>query len=210
MRKSVFVLAGFVAALAVPAVAFQQGARDGRAREVAAPQRPMTRAEVTAQVRTMFDRFDTNRDGAVTRAEAEAGAGVVRQETEATNRAALDAHWRALDRDASGGVTRAEFDAFHAVPHDEHAGGEGPGARNHPVPGGPHVRVMRVGPGGARMMTPMMFDRLDAARDGRVTLAEATAVPLAMFDRADLNRDGTLSPEERRARREVRTDRPRD
>jgi hypothetical protein len=47
------------------------------------------------------------------------------------------------------------------------------------------------------------FAMLDADKDGRVTLAEASALPLAMFDRADTNKDGTVTPEERRAARDA-------
>jgi hypothetical protein len=43
------------------------------------------------------------------------------------------------------------------------------------------------------------FTRIDANRDGRVTLAELSAAPLANFDRIDANHDGILSPEERAA-----------
>jgi hypothetical protein len=35
--------------------------------------------------------------------------------------------------------------------------------------------------------------------DGKLTLAEASAGPLAMFDRADTNHDGTISPDEHKA-----------
>ena len=45
------------------------------------------------------------------------------------------------------------------------------------------------------------FDRADANKDGKVSLAEAQAGPLAMFDRVDANHDGTISPEERQAAR---------
>jgi hypothetical protein len=41
------------------------------------------------------------------------------------------------------------------------------------------------------------FVKTDANRDGRVTLAELSAEPLANFDRIDTNHDGILSPEER-------------
>jgi hypothetical protein len=43
------------------------------------------------------------------------------------------------------------------------------------------------------------FDRADANHDGKLTLAEASAGPLAMFDRADTNHDGTISPDEHKA-----------
>ena len=44
-----------------------------------------------------------------------------------------------------------------------------------------------------------MFERMDSDRDGRVSLAEASARALEMFDRADANRDGTVTVDERRA-----------
>ncbi|HEY8593022.1 MAG TPA: hypothetical protein VIL42_09200 [Sphingomicrobium sp.] len=49
------------------------------------------------------------------------------------------------------------------------------------------------------------FDKSDADRDGRVTLAELSVEPLANFDRIDSNKDGILSVEERAADPQVRT-----
>ena len=55
-----------------------------------------------------------------------------------------------------------------------------------------HRGMMPGGFGGDRW-----FDRADANKDGKVSLAEASAGPLAMFDRVDTNHDGKISPEER-------------
>jgi len=45
------------------------------------------------------------------------------------------------------------------------------------------------------------FTMLDADKDGRVSMAEASSRALAMFDRVDANRDGTITMEERGAAR---------
>ena len=51
------------------------------------------------------------------------------------------------------------------------------------------------------MMGAAMLKMADANRDGRVSLAEATAGALRHFDMMDGNRDGRLTPEERAAGR---------
>jgi hypothetical protein len=68
------------------------------------------------------------------------------------------------------------------------------------------------GPGG-RGGGGNRFDRLDANRDGKLTLEELSVAFLARFDRIDANKDGTISDQERqtafaamRARREARGD----
>jgi hypothetical protein len=48
-----------------------------------------------------------------------------------------------------------------------------------------------------------MFDRSDADKDGRVSLAEMQQAALARFDRADLNHDGTITPDERQQARQL-------
>jgi len=48
--------------------------------------------------------------------------------------------------------------------------------------------------------------RLDANKDGKVTLAEFQAGPIAMFDRVDANKDGTITPAERQAARQAMRD----
>src|SRR5690349_14751307 len=94
-----------------------------------------------------------------------------------TTRAAVQTRTAAmfarLDTNHDNVLSRAEFDAV----------GQQLKARME------HASVARGG------MAARMFDRADANKDGRVTLAEMQQAALAQFDRADLNHDGTITPE---------------
>ena len=158
-----------------------------------------TRAEVAAHVRAKFDRLDRNRDGSITKTEAEVakaklgqwagrrmhGGGAGRQMAD------REAMFDRLDANHDGSVSRAEFDAAHAqrqqriATRDQNGDGRPDGRRM----GGGH------GMGG---MGGSLFERADGNRDGRVTLQEATNAALRHFDTADINRDGRLTPEERK------------
>lgn len=137
MIKSVVICATALATTAVPTFAQDRG-------RITAP---ATRAEVEAKVKERFAQMDANKDGA---------------------------------------ITRAEFDAGHATLSE----GRWSGKRL-------AMTAMRAGG---------MFAARDADSDGRVSLAEALARPLARFDRADANKDGTLTPEERKAARQQKRD----
>ncbi|PTQ13618.1 calcium-binding protein [Sphingomonas oleivorans] len=165
--KKIVIGAGLAALLAVPVLA-QQEKPDRNA--------PQTRAAVEARVRERFAAIDTNRDGAVTKAEHDA----YREKKHGERRAALFAR---LDKDGNGQISQAEF---MARPERGEAGEWG--HRGH-----------HRGHGFAGFGRGDRFAAMDANKDGRVTLAEASARPLAMFDRADANKDGTVTPEERRA-----------
>jgi len=52
----------------------------------------------------------------------------------------------------------------------------------------------------------MMFEMLDANKDGTVTRAEASAAATRKFDEVDTNRDGVISQAERDAARQKMTD----
>lgn len=170
MRKSVMktALALATAAAAVPALAADQPRP--------APQ-PMTRAAVQQKIAERFARFDTNRDGVVTRAEYDAARTAMRAERQGKR-------FAKLDKDGNGQVSREEF-----ADRGDRGEGRGLGMRGH----GRHH--------GGGMGRFGSFEMMDANKDGRVTLAEASARPLAMFDAADTNRDGTVTPEERQAAR---------
>lgn len=135
---------------------------------------PQTRAEVEAKVKEHFAKIDTNKDGAITKEEADAFKAASRAEMR-------DKMFAMLDTDKNGQISRAEFDAHHT---DSMGGGHGMG----------HMRR-----GGMNAMRGDLFARADANGDGKVTLAEATGKALELFDRADTNKDGTVTPEERRA-----------
>lgn len=171
------------------------------------------RAEVAAHVRTMFDRLDGNRDGAITKAEVEArkadrgartamrmqrrGAGSPEQRH--ANRGAM---FDRMDTNRDGAISRGEFEAAPTreerrvvIRTDRNNDGRPDGARA--------MRGKRMGAFGGRM-----FDMADANRDGRVTLQEATNAAYRHFDTADANRDGRVTPEERmQSRQRMRAER---
>ncbi|MEA3015354.1 MAG: hypothetical protein QOI38_76, partial [Sphingomonadales bacterium] len=131
---------------------------------------------------------------------ARAAVRAQRQERRGERREALFAR---LDADGNGVISRAEFDA----PRGPRAGGErgerraqrfhrrGPGSAARGQRGG-----MRGGFGAEG------FARMDADRDGRLSLAEATRFRLERFDRLDANDDGRISREEIQAVRAQRRD----
>jgi Ca2+-binding EF-hand superfamily protein len=207
MKKLLFAGAAAAALISIPAMA--QMAGDRQARQAG----PMTRASVQAAVQARFARVDADRDGYVTRAEADTRVAAARGEMRERRaerqgqRAERMADRRAglfdrLDTNKDGSISRSEFDAHAAARSERRAarGGEMRGGR-----GKRHARMMRrqhMGGMGAGQFAGAMFERLDADKDGRVSLAEASTRALAMFDRADANRDGTVTLEERRAARE--------
>ncbi|MDP8912422.1 MAG: hypothetical protein M3N39_02455, partial [Pseudomonadota bacterium] len=68
------------------------------------------------------------------------------------------------------------------------------------------ARLERRGQRGGMMarLGRKRFERIDADKDGRISLAEVTTQRLRAFDRADANRDGRLTREERQAVRAER------
>jgi len=160
----------------------------------ASPPRPLpapaakvhTRAEVQAHGAQMFARLDTNRDGAVTQAEADAARGQFMEKRRERVSQRGSAAFDRLDANKDGQVSRQEWDA-------------GRQAREQRMAGRGQMRGMhRAGMG----FSGRMFGMADANKDGRVTLPEAQAAALQHFDRVDLNHDGSLTPEERKQTRE--------
>jgi hypothetical protein len=166
-----------------------------------------SRAEVANHVRTMFARLDTNRDGYLVKAEADAARANFRQFAgqrgqrgaklggrQANSGAAFDR----LDANHDGAITRGEFDANRA---------QRVARRDRNGDGRPDARAGRRMGGSMGSLGGHMFDMADANRDGRVTLQEATNAALRHFDTADVNRDGQLTPQERmQMHQRMRTD----
>lgn len=180
--------AGIAAALAVPAIAMQMSGHDGPH----GPKGPVTRAEVRAKVAQHFGEIDTNKDGAVTQSEVDSHRAVMKAHWQAARAARRAEQFAKLDTNKDGQLSKSEFTA----PRDEAMEGRR-GEHRHGAMGGMHrhgMRGMAMGSGGK-----MWFERLDANKDGKVTLAEAETGALAMFDKVDANHDGTVTPEERRA-----------
>lgn len=204
MKKALF--AG-VAAAAVIATApsIAQHAPAAPPAAAAAPHAPMarehTRDEVVAKVREHFAKLDTNRDGFVVKAEAEAGREQMKakfaenraeRKEQRQERAELrrEHTFERLDSNNDGAISRAEFDAAHAQ-RDGRMARRGPeGAQRGRMLHG----MMR---GSMHAMYGRMFEMADLNKDGRVSLQEAQDSAVQHFDMADANKDGRITREER-------------
>lgn len=148
-----------------------------------------TRANVIARVQRAFAMLDANHDNVVERDELAGAQG--RWSGARGDRPMRDrsARFGVIDSNHDGVITRDEFaraprKGAWAMRRDRDG-----------RPDGMHGEGMR-GAGMARLWT-----MADANRDGRVTLAEATATALQHFDRIDANHDGQVTPDERAAGR---------
>ena len=182
------------AALIASAAAIAQVAPAASSAPQAKAAKVHTRAEVQAKVSEHFARLDTNRDGSVTKAEADAARAAHRaQFTERGQERREDRREQAFERmdgNSDGAISRAEWDA-HAAQRQQRVAArdrDGDGRRD----------GRRWAGGGMHALGGHMFEMADANKDGRVTLQEAQAAALRHFDMADANRDGQITPEERR------------
>lgn len=186
---------------------------------------PTTRAEIAQKVQQHFAKVDSNHDGFVTQAEADAVASVRRDRISGRMEARGSQMFERFDSNKDGSVTKAEAEAVFATKSVDiaHAGpgdhktkhnwdalssrfdSNKDGAISRAEFDAAHAkrtenvadRRSHRGMGGA------MFAMADANKDGKVSLAEATAAATAHFDRVDTNRDGTISPDEMRAARKA-------
>lgn len=183
MNKKILVTALCGVAIAIPALAAMEHG-DMSAMHAG----PMTKAAVEAKIKAHFAKVDANSDGYIIKTEADAAHTNMMGEKR-------DRHFKSMDANSDGSISRAEFDAQHG---SGAAGGEGHDGEHQ---GG----MMRHGSHMGRHMALMgnhMFERADADKDGRVSLAEALVKPMAHFDKVDANKDGTITPEERKAAHE--------
>lgn len=146
-----------------------------------------SRAEVETRIASHFAKVDTNSDGVITKAEADAAHAAMRssigERRAERGEARADKRFDRIDTNDDGSISRQEFDAGHAG--GAHMAGHGAGRGM--AMGGIHGR---------------MFEMADANKDGRVTLEEAQAAALRHFDMVDTNRDGQISREERQQMRQ--------
>ena len=139
----------------------------------------VTRQEADQMSQRLFERLDANKDGQVTREEADTGAQAIRTEE-------LAARFKQMDVNGDGKLSTEEcklpakiFDVLdgnhdHTLTLDE-------------FQAGPDVRA------GHREFE---FDQADQNHDGKVTRAEATARAKARFDSVDANHDNVLTRQE--------------
>lgn len=131
--------------------------------------KPVTKAELTAQLGTDFADLDASKDGKVSRDEV-----VKRVQKDTAAQLAIlgqrrDSAFKKADANSDGSISKAEFEAAT------------------PLPAAP-----------AADATPAMT-RFDANKDGSITKAEFEAPTLANFTQLDSNKDGTLSVAEQQA-----------
>ena len=149
-----------------------------------------TRAEVQSKIAQHFAKLDTNRDGSLTKAEADAARQAMRSqrgERQAERREdRRENAFERFDTNRDGAISRAEWDAASAQREQRMAGRDrdGDGRR-----------------GGMGALGGQMFVMADGNSDGRLTLQEAQAAALRHFDMADVNRDGQITPDERKQMR---------
>jgi Ca2+-binding EF-hand superfamily protein len=207
MKEFLIGAAGIV--LAGAAVAQAPVAQPAPAARAPMADRIDTRDEMVAKVREHFGKLDTNRDGFVTKVEAEAGRGEMKKHfrerfadrrehrTERMEHRDPAQAFDRLDTNKDGSISRDEFAKAHeqrierrVVLKDGKPGAPGAGHQG--------MRMHRMG---GMMLGGHMFDMADLNKDGRVSLQEATDSAAKHFDMADANRDGRITPEERKAMR---------
>jgi hypothetical protein len=194
------------AAIVLAGAAIAQAPVASSAPPAAPHAREHTRAEVVTKVRDHFAQLDANRDGFLTKEEADAGRQIFKDRMRAKvgerrqdriERAGRDpnAAFDRLDSNRDGSISREEF-AQHREQRIERRIVQKDGRA---AAGGDHrgLRMHRFG----GMMGGHMFTMADANKDGRVSLQEATDAAVRHFDMADANRDGRITPDERRQMR---------
>jgi hypothetical protein len=171
--------------------------------------RVQTRDEVVTKVREHFAQLDKNRDGFLTKEEADAGRAAMKDHFrqrlgerggERAGRARdPGAAFDRLDTNKDGTISRDEFAKGHEMRIERRVElKDGMTA----VPGTPgEGRRMRMHHMGGGKLGGHMFAMSDANKDGRVSLQEATDAAVRHFDMADANRDGRITPEERKQMR---------
>jgi hypothetical protein len=221
VTKFLMIGASAAALMALPAIA--QPSPPPPPEKAARWNAPETRAELEKKIAERFAEADANKDGALTEAEMKAARDARMADAQKKMAESRTRMFESMDTDKNGQISRGEWDAHHAgmqakwAERRETAQADGTGRRE--------MRMkLKDGDKGDRKGHRMMmhrdaegggmgwgggfggkwFETADANTDGRVTLAEAKAKPLARFDASDTNKDGTLSPEERRAAHEAR------
>lgn len=137
--------------------------------------KPVTKADLTAELDADYSDLDANQDGKAD--EAEIKARLVRSAQAQLDELAKqrDAAFARIDTDSNGTISRAEFDAQAKLP-------------SLPQPDA----------------KPFLAE-FDKNKDGVISQDEFRAPTLANFDRLDLNKDGTVSAAEQKTAERART-----
>lgn len=127
----------------------------------------ITRAQVVSELNAAFARVDTNKDGVISVAEANAAQARVAAQAAAEVEKNVEAQFAQLDKDKNGQLSLAEFKAGAPVPKM--------------VPGDQLVKLLDTNKDGKvsaaefQAQRLRQFDALDTNHDGIVTLQERQA-----------------------------------
>jgi Ca2+-binding EF-hand superfamily protein len=190
MKK--LLIGGAALASAVPALAQVAPAPAPQARMA---HKVQTRADVQAKVAEHFAKLDTNHDGFLTQAEADAGMQAMKQHFEQRRGEWGEQSFERLDSNRDGAISREEWDGAQAQRQQRMASRDRNGDGQ---PDGHGMGAMGgIGHGGMHGLGGQMFTMADTNHDGRVSLAEAEAAALQHFDMVDTNHDGQITPDEK-------------
>ena len=134
----------------------------------AAPTAPPRRTDVINTANSRFQELDSNKDGALTKAEVDAAQVRAQQRATAAVAQQVTQEFTRLDTDKNGQLSQAEFRAA--------------------------ARPVRIAPNASADA----MNSLDTNKDGKISADEYRRPILAAFDRADSNKDGTISEAERK------------
>jgi Ca2+-binding EF-hand superfamily protein len=143
----------------------------------------VTRAEAEAEAERLFTRMDANKDGQLTRQESDDGARAIRQQE-------LGTRFRALDTNDDGRLTAEESKLpprfFERLDAD----------KDHALT----LAEFQAVPDFGADRRGFEFEQSDENHDGKVTRAEALHSAQLRFERVDTNHDGVITRAELDAR----------
>lgn len=144
----------------------------------------ITRAEAQNAANAAFDRMDANKDGKLDKVDRDLQRTAMREKA-----------FSRLDTDNSGSISKAEYLAVRGAKDGD---AKRPGASGKMGQGEMgHARFR--GHGGGMM-------HADADKNGSISKAEFTTAAMTRFDAMDSNKDGQVSADERKAARATMRD----
>lgn len=188
MKKAFFLIAGVATLTATAALADHHAGKRGW-------DQPMTRADVQARTAEHFAKVDTDGDGFVTEAEADAAHAAMKTRMQARMREHRASMFELADTDRNGALSQAEWDAWHDDRMARHrARAEARGVDTETLAERQAKRALRH---------ETMFAKLDSDADGQLSEAELKAMHAA---RASHRGKHAERRAERRERRFVTAD----